>query len=47
MKWYYRIAGRHVHVRVYMNGALCGTLVFRDSEFEEIRATINVEYIKE
>lgn len=37
MKWYYRVLGTHTHVRVFMNGALCGTLRFRNEEFEEIR----------
>jgi len=39
MKWYYKILGGHTHVRVFMNGALCGTLVFRNAEFEQIQKT--------
>ena len=37
MTWYYKYRGEHVHVRVYCNSALCGTLIFRISEFENIR----------
>jgi hypothetical protein len=33
MKWYYTIAGGHTHVRVFMNGAKCGDLCFRNVEF--------------
>lgn len=38
MKWHYNIKGNHVHVRVYMNGAQNGELVFLPAEFHEIRA---------
>jgi hypothetical protein len=38
MKWYYTKQGIHVKVRVFMNGANCGTLTFRVEEFEEIKA---------
>lgn len=34
MKWYYTIAGGYTHVRVFMNGAKCGDLCFRNEEFE-------------
>jgi hypothetical protein len=37
MKWYYKIQGGHVHVRVFMNGAKCGDLCFRVEEFEQVR----------
>jgi hypothetical protein len=37
MKWYYSIRGGHTHVRVFMNGASCGGLCFRNDEFEEVR----------
>lgn len=33
MKWYYRVLGGHTHVRVFMNGAKCGDLCFRNEEF--------------
>lgn len=33
MKWYYKLIGQHVHVRVFMNGGKCGDLVFREEEF--------------
>jgi hypothetical protein len=36
MKWYYQINGGHTHVRVFMNGAKCGDLCFRNEEFEQI-----------
>lgn len=34
MKWLYHVAGGHTHVRVFMNGAKCGDLCFRNEEFE-------------
>lgn len=37
MKWYYQIRGSHTHVRVFMNGAKCGDLVFRNEEFLSVR----------
>ena len=37
MKWYFKIAGGHTHVRVFMNGAKCGDLCFRNEEFEQVR----------
>jgi hypothetical protein len=37
MKWCFRIGGGHTHVRVFMNGAKCGDLCFRNEEFQEIR----------
>jgi hypothetical protein len=36
MKWYYTIAGGHTHVRVFMNGAKCGDLCFRNVEFVKL-----------
>lgn len=36
MKWYYIIAGGHTHVRVFMNGAKCGDLCFRNEEFDKV-----------
>lgn len=51
MRWYYQIAGGHTHVRVFMNGAKCGDLCFRNEEFEEIRRESNkirlIEFINE
>ena len=41
MKWYYKIMGGHTHVRVFMNGAKCGDLVFRNEEFQSIHCTNN------
>jgi len=37
MKWYWKTGGSHVHVRVFMNGALCGELCFRYEEFQQIK----------
>lgn len=37
MKWHYKVCANHVHVRVFMNGARCGNLVFDLEEFEQIR----------
>jgi hypothetical protein len=36
IRWYYQIQGGHTHVRVFMNGAKCGDLRFRNEEFEHI-----------
>lgn len=51
MKWYYKIQGGHVHVRVFMNGAKCGDLCFRVDEFENIRCNsspgVTLEFIEE
>lgn len=37
MKWYYKQLGGHTHVRVFLNGAKCGDLCFRNEEFAAIR----------
>jgi len=37
MKWIYTVAGGHTHVKVYMNGAKCGDLCFRNEEFVEVK----------
>lgn len=37
MTWYYNIAGGHTHVRVFMNGARCGDLCFRNEEFQLVK----------
>ena len=53
MKWYWRRAGGHTHVRVYMNGALIGHLCFRNAEFDYIREPLQmacmgvVEFVEE
>jgi hypothetical protein len=36
MKWYYKLMGGHVHVRVYMNGGKCGDLCFSSEEFDQV-----------
>ena len=41
MKWYWKNEGIHVKVRVFMNGALCGSLCFRADEFSELKAWYN------
>ena len=47
MKWYYETRGQHVHVKVYMNGALCGNLTFRVEEFAAIRkAEFDTRFMK-
>lgn len=38
MKWYYKQLGKHIHVRVFMNGAVNGTLIFNIEEFEYVMA---------
>lgn len=54
MKWYYKIAGGHTHVRVFMSGAKCGDLVFRNEEFNALNPTdrnhiglVEIEFIEE
>jgi hypothetical protein len=41
MNWYYKTLGGHTHVRVFMNGARCGDLVFRNEEFVVIRQALD------
>jgi hypothetical protein len=38
MKWYYKVSGDHTHVRVMINGALSGNLVFKNEEFTHVKA---------
>lgn len=38
MKWYFKVGASHTRVRVFMNGAKCGDLCFRNEEFEHLRA---------
>lgn len=40
MNWYFTLRGSHVHVRVFLNGAKCGDLVFRKEEFDLITECI-------
>lgn len=52
MKWYYTILGGHVHIRVFMGGAKCGDLCFRNEEFELVRNDLShktglVEFIED
>jgi len=48
MRWYWHIQGGHTHVRVFLNGAKCGDLCFRNEEFYEIRHSIgNIKFIEE
>lgn len=36
MNWYFTVKGIHTHVRVFMNGAFCGILVFRNEEYKAL-----------
>lgn len=36
LRWYYSRAGSYVHVRVFLNGANCGQLTFRNEEFDKL-----------
>lgn len=51
MTWRYRLLGNHAHIRVYLNGALCGELCFGAAEFREFarerRGNVEVEFIDE
>ena len=38
LKW--KLAGAHVHIRVYVNGAFCGSFAVRDSEWPEVQGKI-------
>jgi hypothetical protein len=40
MNWRYEVHSTHTHVRVFMNGAKCGDLCFRNEEFNEILSTL-------
>lgn len=42
MKWRTEQRGQHTHVTVFMHGANCGKLCFRNEEFNEI-ITKNVQ----
>lgn len=37
MKWLYEVRGAHTHIRVFMNGAACGNLTFRNEEFALVK----------
>lgn len=37
MKWFWRILGEYVHVRVFMNGRKCGYLCFSKEEFGKVK----------
>jgi len=41
MTWYFKVAGGHTHVRVFMNGGKCGDLCFRNHEFDSIRSRLD------
>lgn len=48
MKWRFIVKGGHTHVRVFMNGAKCGDLCFRNEEFDQIRESLpSVAFINE
>jgi hypothetical protein len=46
MKWYFKQLGDHVHIRIFMNGALCGKIVLRTEEFNSFRRReVNIELL--
>lgn len=47
MRWYYHIVGGHTHVRVFMNGAKCGDLCFRNEEWQQLTTCHNPEDFQE
>lgn len=48
MRWHFEELGTHVHVLVFMNGALCGRLCFTDVEFAHIRMDLRdkIEFVE-
>lgn len=44
MKWLWRELGGHTHVDIFMNGANCGRLTFRNEEFAQLRMRIALEH---
>jgi 6-phosphogluconate dehydrogenase len=40
MNCYFKTEGGHTHVRVFMNGAKCGDLCFRNEEFKFLREVL-------
>jgi hypothetical protein len=48
MKWYYKVQGGHTHVRVFINGAKCGDLCFRNNEFQQVRDSFSsIHFVEE
>lgn len=47
MHWYYAELGGHVHVRVFMNGALCGNLAFRAEEFQVLLNDSKINFVND
>lgn len=48
MCWYWKIQGAHTHVTVFMGGAKCGELCFRNEEFLQVREHCpGIEFIDE
>ena len=43
MKWYWKILGGHVRVRVFMNGEKVGALCFRVDEFANLMGISNID----
>lgn len=37
MIWYYKTRGDHTHVRVFMDGQLCGLLAFGIDDFDRVK----------
>lgn len=46
MNIYYCLKGGHYHFRVFMNGAKCGDLCCRESEFKQFQAAFSNVYWK-
>ncbi len=47
MKWKYKVLGGHTHVDVFMNGANCGHLCFRNEEFQQLRYITAIEFVED
>jgi len=49
MKWYWKLLGGHVHIRVFMNGGKAGDLCFRVEEFRLLQEQLagKVVFIEE
>lgn len=41
MRWYWEVLGGHTHVRVFLDGANCGELCFRNDDFETIHNALS------
>lgn len=39
---YYDVRGAHIHMRLFMNGAMMGSLVCRLNEWDQLRASLRM-----